>query len=633
MNFNIINKREAGCSDLEKYNFDEVKHAEWTEQTVVKGANGKPTIVPVTVTDPVKIQVFQKMAKAILSRCVYDTATCRFYIYRLTDQKWQSVMAKKEAITIMDSQLKINPPEGFDPRKGETAIPDSVIKMVMERAELFGVFGGDGFWPFGPALYQEAGCVVLNQFHDDGINPDLNVPLTPEQITMLEQFIGGIVRINLANKRGRKTLPELLQIINDKGNLAEYEFRYIMQNLAINYMRPGYNMQTNLALCGLPGGLGKNTVTMVLSKMLGDNLASMPRNPLSTFNDFAVNKTFVVLNEVEGQQYDHKFNQMIKFQTTEETVGVEGKHQQQKTVSNMANYWLLSNSIHPYKTDSIDRRTIFIRTFNDDDAIHEQNRQKFATDFNVRYKKSEVAEALAKFCHMIDLDFGIVNTYHQTELAKIVVESSGSKLESFIKNSKLDLFIHANTNRTWVVQKREMLCAYNEWLEDRGYRKTDETRMQAEARKMNVFRFDPRGRIFVNQKNLTAFRNNVPWNKDPSDYVNEADFQEEIVEAPTPESENQPVSEPEQITVAPDPAQKPEPEQKPTESAAINQKLAQLIAARDQQQRNEPLTPPAQNKQVDVLQTADSSIPMDMQPLPEAAQKRLAAVSRRAGHG
>lgn len=566
-----FNKRKAGCTAFRASPHKHIESATWysyetTGETTPVGKNkSKLNIKKTVITDPAVIQVCRDMAKAIASIYIRDTKTLTCYIWIDGMKKWQAFRSLDDAETILIREIRDNPPEGFNPADGDEAIPQDFISDTMRRADLFGIHGGEGFLPFGEVMYEDAGFVRRNTFRDDGVKPDLSGPLTPDETHILEQFLGGVIRINLCNMRGHKTLPELLHIIHDRQNDSEFLFRYVMHNIAVNYMRPGFNIQTNLAFCGEPGGVGKGYLEDVMGDMLGSQAGS-PKDPLSRFNDWLLGKTFIVLNEVEGQFDNKKFNNMIKKRTIETRVPVEEKGIPEYTIPNMANYWLMSNSLFPYEMDSTDRRTIFIRTFNDPDGEIQDARVRFMGDFAARFPRQNVARALAKLCHMIDLDFEVLR-YRQTDLARFILRAGAHPFIKFMRSANLTTCIgHDTSKNKFYLRVRDLKEQYSQWRDAHGHSRST-MNLDNEFEKHTQLFQKRHDRFFVNMPNLLAEREGCPYDQDRDVWLThgEQPNRETLIHTEAPEPQ-QPQSRLSSYRVQPTPTPQPDPTPAPTQT-------------------------------------------------------------------
>lgn len=511
----IYKKREAGCAAFKPCDFSSVAHIKWKKPSKTAPHEAED------VTDPAELEIYAEATRAILNRYFYDTKTTFHHVFHPNTCVWQVCRKRDDAVGLLRSSIINFPPDGFNPADRDPEFPTDMIEIVMGRAELYGPHGDSGFWPFGPSLYQANGETRLNKFQDNGINPDLTKPLTSTEQRLLETLLNDIIRINLCNLRGHHSFHDLMQIIHDPKRDDEYAFRYVMHNFAMNYMRPGYNIQTNLAFCGPVLGLGKNYLADLLTTLIGENLVARPNNPTSTFNEWLENSTFVILDEIQNKNFDDSFNEFIKKCSINTYVPVEGKNKTQKSITNMANFWILSNSLMPYKTDMTDRRTIFIRTFHDSDATKENERKTFARDFVTEHKNDKtqaLAHAMAKLCHMMDIDENLINTHRSTELGKMICRQSGSVFSKFLTDVRLADLITTPTDNRAYFKIRDLHNEYNDWRERNGYSKTAKANMTTDMTAISAITLD-RNRYMVDKNALVAFRSGVPLDKSADDFT------------------------------------------------------------------------------------------------------------------
>lgn len=472
-------ERAAGCNAFTKCTFPLINitsYPLYTTTEITDAATGKKhafaSLTP--DTNPANLAVYNDFARAIAGICVPNFAKREWSIYINTARKWNDYSRKTDAANVIHRELKNHP-------DGQPAM--DFIEWMMNDASMWDVSGGDGFWPMGDHVFMKNGVIMKNTYRNDGINIPINEPFTDDEKTMLSDVINDIIRINLCNKRGNKNFDELWDIIHDTANDDEYEFRYVIHNIAMNYMRPGFNIRTNLALCGQPGGMGKNYLENLMVRMIGQSLCTSPSNPTGPYNEWADNHTFIVLNELQNQSNNDEFNQKIKTTTIENTIAITQKYRDQRMVSNMANYWLFSNSLTPYKTDSTDRRTIFIRTFNDESTSITDGRKRAADDITSKYDDDDVAHALAKLCHYMEIDTDVLK-YRQTELAKKVIANSFSLIEQFLKSENLADYISTDaskkSDKNQYIKINDLFNGYNAWAKSLGYEQITKPHFKSE---------------------------------------------------------------------------------------------------------------------------------------------------------
>lgn len=539
------NIREAGCSEISTNRHEAVEKTKWftTVETEVENADGTKKIKTQKqlVTDPVTKSALDKLARTILDICTYDPKSGHFHVFRTINgaNKWSECAKVADAIAYVHQELSRQP---HTPTK-------EFITDVLKKPELFPFCGGDDMAPFAGPTFIRDGIMYRNTFRDSGVPVD-PTPITDAEKDLLTDLMGGIIRTNLCNLRGQKTFDELVAIIHDTANDAEFSFRYLMHNIAVNYMRPGYNIRTNLALVGQPGGMGKNYLAEIVKRMLGTDLVTSPSDPTSKFNDWMVGASLVVWNEIEDCTYDKTFNTMVKKITVDSTVSINKKQATQRTIPNMTNHWFFSNQLTPYKLDATDRRTIFVRTFNGDFSEND-DRKAFADSFSSTHNDTDVARVFAKFLHTVELDFAVLK-YRQTDVAKDAIEQSASFFEEFIREESLAAYFYTDATRDTKTRKyitvkvKELLDAYRSWCAENGLKVPRRTDVSAGLKAMSACFTKSNNRWFV-EPGLLRFRNGVPYNTSLDNYTaSQASYQ--ATHAPTPLT---PVTQPTLKTVQP----------------------------------------------------------------------------------
>jgi len=516
-----FNERKSGFTKYTQPAFSNMKLDVWHKVVVKEVADpetGAISKIKETVTidrstdeGTKTLDQYEAWGRQIQTITSIDTGTRQTFVWVEKVNIHQTFRRTEDAVGVIARELSLT--------HGDDAAPVWFIERILNRVELFSYCSSDGFWPFGAPIYSVPNRGnVRNSYIGDSIAVDLTTPLTDREKTILEDFVGGIIRTNLCNLRGKRTFDDLMHIIHDRGNEAERDFRYVMHNIATNYMRPGTNIPTNLAICDTLHGMGKGYLADIVGLMIGMDLVAIPKNPLSDFNNWQHKRTLAILNEVQGQHMNDRFNTFIKSSTIDTYVPLEAKYGDQKIVPNMTNYWLFSNSLHPYKTDSTDRRTIFIRAFHSSSVAYTAARKAYPIELGLKYEDDhEVARALAKMCHMIDLDKDVLR-YYRTALAEDILEASGTGFESFMMNEDLSgtyaVEIKPSGTNVYRVRARDLMNAYNNWADSLGRARMSQAEIKAAMQKATTwFRENEKARqFFINVDNLIAARKGIPLN-------------------------------------------------------------------------------------------------------------------------
>jgi len=544
------NKRKTGCAEIGSNHHTAMKTAKWyvTTDVEIENADGTMSIKKQKqqVTDPAKKAVFDDFARSILDICTHDPKTGHFHVFRSYGgaNKWSECGKTSAAIAFVYQELSQHQ---HHPTK-------EFITDVLSRPELFPFCGGDDMAPFAGPTFIRDGIMYRNTFRDSGVPFD-PTPITDDEKAILTDLMGGIIRTNLCNLRGDKTFDELVAIIHDTKNDAEFPFRYLMHNIAVNYMRPGFNIRTNLALVGQPGGMGKSYINQIMKRMLGFDMVISPSDPTSKFNDWMVGSSLVVWNEIEDCTYDKTFNTMVKRVTIDSTVSINKKQATQRAIPNMINHWFFSNQLMPYKLDATDRRTIFIRTFNG--SLEECDaRKEFADSFSTAHDDSDIARIFAKFLHTMVLDFDVLK-YRQTEVAKDAIEQSATLFEEFMREESLaglystDPSRDTKTRKYITLRMMDLVDAYKAWCANNNLKTPRRSEVDMGLKNMPGCFTKLNGRWFV-EPGLSKFRNGTPMNVSLDTHIaSQSSYQAQVTAqasntqqptTPTPQAIQKPIS-------------------------------------------------------------------------------------------
>lgn len=457
-----------------------------------------------SINDAEEISMYHEMANTVMKITTRDTSSGTWNVHR-HGSGWQIYKKQSDAMDVIISEIPKHDPQSPAPTK-------HFLEWMMDTASLWPLYStAPGFYPMGPYVYEHAGIYYRNEWVENGINPTL--PLTDDERTIIAEWLNGIIRINLCNRRGNKTYDEIMNIIHDKHNDSEREFRYVIHNIATMYMRPGRKIPTNLALCGQPGGMGKNYIRNIVQKMLGGNMCTIPADIDGKFNEWAINKTFILLDEIQNRPAD--FNAFIKKYTTNTEIGANIRYIGTVDTINMGNYWIFSNTLKPYNTDSTERRTIFIRTFHDSEPVIEQQRKTFATAMAEKYDDTYIATLFAKMVHEINIDRDVLK-YRETELAAQIIGSSGTGFEKFMKSEN----ISAALDKQHRIRIADLTELYNAWAVIHRFNPESKTdiRTQLEQKIGKWVKRAANDSRFIVAPGLTTYRNGVPPNIDADDW-------------------------------------------------------------------------------------------------------------------
>ncbi|OUJ15027.1 primase-helicase family protein [Acetobacter sp. DsW_063] len=457
------------------------------------------------ITDPVELELFEEATRNVLKVAIPETERDGVTVWRADSHTWSYFKKPAAAAKVIVHDLN------------DELIDEDFVTWVFAQSQFHETCAGDGYFPMGPQSFMEDGKLFRNTWRDTGIKiADDDQPWKQDEQDTIAEFINKIIRINLANKRGEKTFDELMDILHDEKNEQEFEFRFIMHQIAQNYMRPGSNLKTNMALVGRPGGMGKNLLENYMRRLLGETNVAKPQNIEGKFNSWSVGSSLVVLNEVLDRTGG--LNELIKKVSIDEYVSFEQKGVDQKTARNLSNYWIFSNLLSPYKTDDTERRTVFIRTFNDPliglADTQRTNTVKYTRDID----DENMCRLLAKFIHYMWIDEELINTWHRTEVSDQLTNDAKSLIHDFLAEEKLsdlltEKFVRGSFYR-YNIKKTQFFEQYQSWCERNGHEKPNARQIKSEMYEASSFFGFASDRIWLKHENVLEIRNDMRLDED-----------------------------------------------------------------------------------------------------------------------
>lgn len=154
------------------------------------------------------------------------------------------------------------------------------------------------------------------------------------------------------------TIQPFLELLEILGNHRHDVVEYITQWTAHMFQKPGEMPRVGVVFKG-EQGIGKNSYTELLKRLLGDSLyfeTSDPMNDLfGRFSTFKENKLCLVLNESDPKQ-TFPNNQKIKDLITNTSMNIESKGIKAYSIRSFLRLIFLSNNDVPVKIERGDRR-------------------------------------------------------------------------------------------------------------------------------------------------------------------------------------------------------------------------------------------------------------------------------------
>lgn len=171
--------------------------------------------------------------------------------------------------------------------------------------------------------------------------------------------------------------------------------------VAYPIQNPGAKLFTSFVIWGPETGTGKSLIGYTIGALYGENFTEIGNMELhSTFNEWAVNKQFVMGDEITGSDRRSEADK-LKAMITQKQLRINMKNLPTYTVPDCINYYFTSNHPAAFFLDDYDRRFVIHRT---------AQKKHESEDFYRRYitwKDNGGIEAL--FDYMLHLDLGDFN--------------------------------------------------------------------------------------------------------------------------------------------------------------------------------------------------------------------------------
>lgn len=178
------------------------------------------------------------------------------------------------------------------------------------------------------------------------------------------------------------------------GALPEHR-RWFEQWLACPLQHPGIKLFTAAVLWSPNQGTGKGTVGQSVGKIHGSGFTEIGNHDLvSTFNEWAVNRTFVMADEITSGVDKRKTADRMKSMITQQQVRINIKNVPSYVVPDRINYLFTSNNHDALYIENNDRRFF----------IHEVTASPTGIDWEKYYKWLNADGAAALFYHLLHLD-------------------------------------------------------------------------------------------------------------------------------------------------------------------------------------------------------------------------------------
>lgn len=234
------------------------------------------------------------------------------------------------------------------------------------------------FWPGAETIFEHDGKSMLNAYHINGVEPCDAIDEDGQAV--VDMFLEHI-RFSVADEREQRILIDWLA--------------YVVQN-------PGKRVNWALLMQGAQGS-GKSYFVKMLQYVLGDHVRNLdPTAIAGRFTGWAHGALVIGVEEIRisGTNRYEVLDRMKPF-ITNDTVQIEEKGRDHRTVPNFTSYLMLTNHKDAIPLTSGDRRycVIFSRIQSEDQLYREKGGEKGAEEyFEMLFSETERrSDALARF--------------------------------------------------------------------------------------------------------------------------------------------------------------------------------------------------------------------------------------------
>jgi hypothetical protein len=222
------------------------------------------------------------------------------------------------------------------------------------------------------------------------------------------------------------------QLVKHIFNGDKRVIKWFEQWAAWPLQNPGAKVRSAVVVWGRATGTGKSLLGYTLGRIYGENfneISDQDLDPNKGFNSWAVNKQFVLADDITGHN-NRKLANKLKVMVTRETLEVNLKYVREYTVRDCIQYYFTSNDPDAFYLDETDRRFL----------IHEVLGTKLADTFyrayDTWYKSAEGTAALFHYLlHEVDCsDFNPMAEPPMTEAKHEMIRATRTDIEDWIMN-------------------------------------------------------------------------------------------------------------------------------------------------------------------------------------------------------
>lgn len=314
-----------------------------------------------------------------------------------------------------------------------------------------------------------------------------------------------------------------LQTVEKLFNNNKEHVKWFLDWVAYPIQHPGAKMLSGVLLQSNEQGTGKSSIGLCIGAMYGKNFSLIDDTQLhGSFNEWAVNKQFILGDEISGKDKKSDTDR-IKNLITRPEITINKKYEPTYTVPDCINYFFTSNHVDALSLEPDDRR-VFVISIKSGNGLTEHHGQRLEA-----FRKGKGTAALLHYFiyeHKISKGFDHRARPPMTDAKQEMISHSLTDIERWIENLKVNpdhvLSIDGVTIDRDLFSTRQIISLYNR---DNPKINVTETAM---GKALNKIFSESVKRIIRTHSNgvmsLRAIRNIPKWDKaDHSDWSDHYD--------------------------------------------------------------------------------------------------------------
>ena len=299
------------------------------------------------------------------------------------------------------------------------------------------------FWPGAQTLFEHEGKKMLNGYRVQGIEP----------CGLIDDDGQGVIDLFLQH----------LHFVVD----GERERQILLDWMAYVYQNPGSRINWALLLQGSQG-VGKTYFINVLQYLMGSNVTNLdPQAINGRFTGWAHGSVVIGVEEIRvaGENRFQALDRMKPF-ITNDTVQIEEKGRDHRTVPNFSSYMLLTNHLDAIPLTAGDRRyaVIFSRIQSEPQLYRELGGEKGAEAYFDRLfsESKRRADALARWLH----DYKISDAFSpkgrapdtdaRQQMMDVSVSGERTEIEDAVAALECDVINDSVIDLTWLNEQAKL---------------------------------------------------------------------------------------------------------------------------------------------------------------------------------